>query len=104
MLYVEGLRTIHSTAYDWGARKIHPLLQAAEAQHGTRLLTRDAGDARGWRLNGGLLRSLLEANVAFCLKGDEAPWHAAIGSGPAAAAAWAAFKRKYAPFFVADYE
>jgi len=101
MLYVEGLRKIHSVDYDWSARRIHPLLPLAEATTGKQLLSQDAAGG-SWRVDGSLLRSLLYANVAYCLRGDDAPWRELLGGG-AGDAAWAAFDLKYRRFFVADY-
>lgn len=111
--YVEGLRTIHKVEYDWTARKIHPLLVAAEAHTGQKLLTpraADAGAAAGsravasdWVLNDAFLKAMLRANVDFCIKGDESGWRALIGTTDTAAAVFSTYQRKYAPFFVADY-
>jgi hypothetical protein len=95
MLYAEGLRR-QGVAYDYGKRRIWPLLAAAEAHTGRSLLGA-AGDA----LDCGLLHDLIAANAAFALCGDAAPYEALVGA--AGAPALDAYKAKYAPFFVADY-
>lgn len=104
VLFVEGLRKIHGMQYDWSQRRIHPLLPLAEATTGKQLLSQQRGAGGRWQVDGSLLRSLMHANVAFCLRGDEAPWRSLLGRGPTSDAVWLAFKRKYAPFMVADYE
>jgi hypothetical protein len=93
MLYADGLRR-QGVPYDWGARRIWPLLRAAELHTGQTLLGAAGVDVR-------FLRALLAANVAFALRGDAAPWRALVGA--AGEAAFAAFEAKYAPFFVADF-
>jgi hypothetical protein len=64
-----------------------------------------AETADDWRLNVPLLKRLLHANAAFCLRGDEVPWRGLMGcdTNPDAAAAFQTYKTKFAPFFVADY-
>jgi len=64
-----------------------------------------AESADDWQLNVPLLKRLLHANAAFCLRGDEAPWRGLMGcdTNPDAAAAFQTYKTKFAPFFVADY-
>ena len=93
MLYAEGLRR-QGVAYDWAKRKIWPLLAAAEAHTGRSLLG-------GAALDTALLHDLIAANAAFALCGDAGPYAALVG--PEGAGALAAYKGKYAPFFVADY-
>jgi hypothetical protein len=64
-----------------------------------------AESADEWQLNVPLLKRLLHANAAFCLRGDEALWRGLMGcdTNPDAAAAFQTYKTKFAPFFVADY-
>lgn len=118
MLFAEGLRVVHGLGYDWTARKIWPLLREASAHTGQQLLTRtehpapgnsdsessSAGGYGGWSLNLPFLRALLSANMRFVLLGDEREWRELIGASEAAEVAFAVYKRKFAPFFVADYE
>ena len=117
MLFAEGLRVVHGLGYDWTARKIWPLLREASAHMGQQLLTRadhpapsssdsegSDGSYGGWALNLPFLRALLSANMLFVLLGDEKEWRELIGASEAAEAAFAVYKRKFAPFFVADYE
>ena len=109
MLFAEGLRVVHGIEYDWTARKIWPLLREAKAHTGQELIVRvvdgeGGGGSAEWALNVQLLRSLLYANMRYVLLGDESEWRALIGDTTTAAAAFAVYKRKFAPFFVADFE
>jgi hypothetical protein len=109
VLFVEGLRVVGGLTYDWRARAIWPLFEAARDGTHQRLLRGelccvDGVDAVRYTLNLPLLVRMLHANVRYVLLGDEAPWRALVGSSPRGAAAWEAFKRKYAPYFVADWD
>lgn len=88
MIFVDSLAR-SGVEYDYSARKAHPLLAAS----GIDLA------APGALVPG--LRRLLEANVAYCVRGDDGPWRALVGE--AGLGALAAYKEKYAPFFVEDF-
>eukprot|EP01065_Artemidia_motanka_P004030 TRINITY_DN11951_c0_g1_i1.p1 TRINITY_DN11951_c0_g1~~TRINITY_DN11951_c0_g1_i1.p1 ORF type:complete len:987 (+),score=305.28 TRINITY_DN11951_c0_g1_i1:96-3056(+) len=106
MVFVESLRQ-SGVEYDWTKRRIHPLLQM------TGLSPLEEG-----RVDMAALRRLLEANVAYCLLGEDEAWcglvaeHAAARGAPADEVeslrkgdfdAIKQFKDKYMPFFVEDY-
>ncbi len=103
MLFVESLRlTGKYPDYDWSTRKIHPLFQA------TGLNPFQADSEKRFCED---FRSLLEANVQYCLLGDDSLWRAlmngsSINSNSSAQKdlALANFKEKYMPFFVEDYQ
>ena len=99
MLFVEALRR-GGLEYDWTKRRIWPLFrdcgldpfkEPAQPQH---LLS--------------VFRTLLEANVAYCLLGDDTKYMELLsnhsGSLPSEVpAALKEFKEKYMPFFVEDF-
>ena len=103
MLFVE---TLHRSAYeyDWSKRKIHPLFLA------TGLDPFRAGSRASFFA---AFRQLLEANVAYCVLGDDSKYLKLIreaGIVPLdrcdgnSCEALEAFKDKYMPFFVEDYK
>lgn len=88
MLFVDSLAR-GGVDYDFSARRAHPLLVAA----GLDLAAPGA-------LLPGLYR-LLRANVAYCVRGDDGPWRELVGER--GGEALAAYRTKYAPFFVEDF-
>eukprot|EP00811_Abedinium_folium_P032644 NODE_5673_length_1745_cov_4.501854.p1 GENE.NODE_5673_length_1745_cov_4.501854~~NODE_5673_length_1745_cov_4.501854.p1 ORF type:complete len:485 (+),score=183.86 NODE_5673_length_1745_cov_4.501854:54-1457(+) len=108
MLFVETL-VRSGYEYDWTSRQIHPLFKA------TGLNPFDAGTRTAFFEN---FRMLLEANVAYCLLGDDSKFLDLIrangaldtrkdgddADGPLTySTALENFKAKYMPFFVEDY-
>jgi len=93
VLLVHHLATCGAFDYDWTARRIYPLFAATHAD-----LPAAGGDAAL-----ATLEAVVRANVAYCLRGDDAPWRALFTDAAAGAAALAAFKEKYTPFFIVDY-
>ena len=107
MLFVETLRSCGKYDYDWAKRKIHPLFQAT----GLDPFGADQGREGFFQS----FRLLLEANVAFCLLGDESKFVQLIeraglvkmfvgSDGKKTCEALEKFKDKYMPFFVEDYK
>jgi len=96
MIFVEALNR-SGVSYDWGKRKIWPLFRATgldpfepkEAQHFLRVF-----------------RRLLEANVAYCLLGDDSKYRQLLAEGgeEGEPAVLRDFKDKYMPFFVEDFQ
>ena len=102
MLFVETLRK-SGYDYDWSKRKIHPLFLA------TGLDPFSSNDRDSFF---SAFRKLLEANVAYCLLGDDSKYVKLIrdaGLVPMdrydgnSCEALENFKEKYMPFFVEDY-
>jgi hypothetical protein len=107
MLFVETLKSCGNYDYDWGKRKIHPLFAATGLD--------PFGDEQGRSGFFSSFRKLLEANVAYCLLGDETKYVELIESaglvemyvgksGKRTCDALELFKDKYMPFFVEDYK
>ncbi len=94
MLFVDAVKR-GGFVYDYGKRLIYPLFEATGLSF--------ADPAQRWNT----LRQLLRANVAYCVRGDDASWRAllagSVDANPSSMAALEAFKRKYEPFFVEDY-
>ncbi|CAJ1393545.1 unnamed protein product [Effrenium voratum] len=96
MVFVEALNR-SGVSYDWGKRKIWPLFRATgldpfepkEAQHFLRVF-----------------RRLMEANVAYCLLGDDSKYRQLLAEGgeEGEPAVLRDFKDKYMPFFVEDFQ
>lgn len=105
MLFVESLRR-SGYEYDWSKRKIHPLFLAT----GLDPFGATGSDRVSFFA---AFRKLLEANVAYCLLGDDSKFMELIreaGVVPLdrcdgkSCEALEAFKEKYMPFFVEDYK
>ncbi|KAK3282199.1 hypothetical protein CYMTET_7851 [Cymbomonas tetramitiformis] len=101
MLFVETLRLCGKYDYDWARRKIHPLFQD------TGIKPFEEGSRETFF---GAFRQLLEANVAYCLLGDDSSWKGLIERARGGALEGGtcpsieSFKDKYMPFFVEDYK
>eukprot|EP00746_Dinoflagellata_sp_MGD_P028093 gnl/MRDRNA2_/MRDRNA2_16638_c0_seq1.p1 gnl/MRDRNA2_/MRDRNA2_16638_c0~~gnl/MRDRNA2_/MRDRNA2_16638_c0_seq1.p1 ORF type:complete len:550 (-),score=74.07 gnl/MRDRNA2_/MRDRNA2_16638_c0_seq1:125-1774(-) len=103
MLFVETLRR-SGYQYDWTKRKINPLLLA------TGLDPFEAADKNAFFSD---FRTLLEANVAYCLLGDNSKWLTLVKNNPHGSGLDSAdgtsckaldeFCYTYMPFFVEDY-
>ena len=89
MLFVDSLARA-GFEYDFDQRRIYPLFRATGLD-----LTGEA------RLEN--LRTLLEANVAYCLRGDDRPYRALLARNGKSTDSLDAFEQKYAPFFVEDF-
>jgi adenylate kinase family enzyme/uncharacterized protein YecT (DUF1311 family) len=81
--------------YDWNKRRIYPLFKA------TGLKLADAATQQEREEN---LFRLMQANADCLLKGDDSAYLALIQQAGGDVAALAAFKQKYVPFFVSDFE
>ncbi len=90
MLFVDTLSR-SGIEYDFSKRRIYPLFEAV----GIKL-----DDPRSLQAN---LKALLKANAAYCLRGDDSPYHELIRSHGGDFGALEAFKEKYMPFFVEDF-
>ncbi|CAK9041960.1 unnamed protein product [Durusdinium trenchii] len=93
MLFVEQLRR-SGLQYDWCKRQIWPLFRDLQV------------DPFGQGVEHFLatFRSLLEANISYCLLGDDGPYRQLLGAHEGGdPASLKAFKEKYMPFFVEDF-
>lgn len=109
MAFVDGLRA-SGVEYDWTKRKIYPLYQDT----GIDLSVADDADdpiaaGRAFRERA---RTLVRANVDYCLHGDDSTYRRLIADAHGGASgeypdglspALTAFKEKYMPFFVEDF-
>jgi len=95
MLFVESLRR-RGVEYDWSKRKIWPVFQACG------LDPFGAGSTEHF-LN--VFRCLLEANVSYCLLGDDTKYKKLLKTEmePVEPTCLKDFKEKYMPFFVEDF-
>lgn len=103
MLFVETLR-LSGYEYDWKKRCIHPLF----IDTGVQPFAKDQESSRNHFLNE--VKKLLDANVTYCLLGDDSAYKALIEANRGAdflqggtCPSLAAFKEKYMPFFVEDF-
>ncbi|MCA9636469.1 MAG: hypothetical protein KC420_10630 [Myxococcales bacterium] len=89
MVFVDALRR-GGVDYEWTRRHAYPLFAATGVDVGGG----DEGRAR--------LRELLAANVAYCLRGDDARWRALLERAGAGDEALVDYQQKYAAYFVED--
>ncbi|HEY8375609.1 MAG TPA: hypothetical protein VIK91_03930 [Nannocystis sp.] len=89
MVFVDTLRR-SGVDYDWARRRAYPLFAATAID-----LADDAARPAA-------LRELLAANVAYCVKGDDARWRALLARAGSEDAALLEYQAKYEPYFVED--
>jgi len=98
MLFVEGLRR-GGLEYDWAKRKIWPVFRDSGLDPFTTPCPEKVL---------GVFRTLLEANICYCLLGDDSKYREVLSRNLGkpiheVPAALQDFKDKYMPFFVEDY-
>lgn len=88
MVFVDSL-VRSGVAYDWTKRRIYPLFADLGVNLGENFLER--------------VEAVLRANVAYCLKGDPAPYKKLLAANGKLDDSLDAFREKYMPFFVEDF-
>lgn len=84
VLFVESIKR-SGVEYDYSARKIHPLYSSSKLD-----IEKD-GIIK-------VMKTLMDANVNFCCKGDETLWRSLVPED-----VFLRFKDKFEPFFIEDY-
>eukprot|EP00435_Cladocopium_sp_Y103_P039325 s1523_g10.t1 len=93
MLFVEHLRR-SGVEYDWSKRKIWPLFHSCQLDPFTEGSTEHFLS---------VFRALLEANVSYCLLGDDSRYRELLKADALEPECLKDFKEKYMPFFVEDF-